>query len=327
MTANQSDELVTKAGYQKILVSTDFSPCSKAALDQAVSLARQTGAKIVLAHTLPDLRQLVTTLPVEARRDFFYGDGDLFDKEVRRESDAKLRQVIADLDAPDLDITFETLLGTPYLELTHAVQQEGYDLVLAGTRGLSQWEQLFVGSTARRLVRNCPSSVWIVKAGHQGVPKVVLAATDFSDSSLKAVREGLRVAQLSRSHFHLLHVIEELDEELIKRSPHGSPMRKDINNYSRQRLQSFVQLLETDSDKVHLHLSLGTAWQEIARTAQKLGADLVVIGTLGRTGVSRMLIGNTAEKVLDTCDSSILTVKPDGFLSPVDPTFRVLHPE
>ncbi len=327
MTANQSDELVTKAGYQKILVSTDFSPCSKAALDQAVSLARQTGAKIVLAHTLPDLRQLVTTLPVEARRDFFYGDGDLFDKEVRRESDAKLRQVIADLDAPDLDITFETLLGTPYLELTHAVQQEGYDLVLAGTRGLSQWEQLFVGSTARRLVRNCPSSVWIVKAGHQGVPKVVLAATDFSDSSLKAVREGLRVAQLSRSHFHLLHVIEELDEELIKRSPHGSPMRKDINNYSRQRLQSFVQLLETDPDKVHLHLSLGTAWQEIARTAQKLGADLVVIGTLGRTGVSRMLIGNTAEKVLDTCDSSILTVKPDGFLSPVDPTFRVLHPE
>lgn len=327
MTSNQSDELVTKAGYQKILVSTDFSPCSKAALDQAVSLARQTGAKIVLAHTLPDLRQLVTTLPVEARRDFFYGDGDLFDKEVRRESDAKLRQVIADLDAPDLDITFETLLGTPYLELTHAVQQEGYDLVLAGTRGLSQWEQLFVGSTARRLVRNCPSSVWIVKAGHQGVPKVVLAATDFSDSSLKAVREGLRVAQLSRSHFHLLHVIEELDEELIKRSPHGSPMRKDINNYSRQRLQSFVQLLETDPDKVHLHLSLGTAWQEIARTAQKLGADLVVIGTLGRTGVSRMLIGNTAEKVLDTCDSSILTVKPDGFLSPVDPTFRVLHPE
>ena len=327
MTANQSDELVTKAGYQKILVSTDFSLCSKAALDQAVSLARQTGAKIVLAHTLPDLRQLVTTLPVEARRDFFYGDGDLFDKEVRRESDAKLRQVIADLDAPDLDITFETLLGTPYLELTHAVQQEGYDLVLAGTRGLSQWEQLFVGSTARRLVRNCPSSVWIVKAGHQGVPKVVLAATDFSDSSLKAVREGLRVAQLSRSHFHLLHVIEELDEELIKRSPHGSPMRKDINNYSRQRLQSFVQLLETDPDKVHLHLSLGTAWQEIARTAQKLGADLVVIGTLGRTGVSRMLIGNTAEKVLDTCDSSILTVKPDGFLSPVDPTFRVLHPE
>ena len=327
MTAKRSDESGAKAGYRKILVATDFSPSSDAALDQAVWLARQTGAKIVLTHTLPDLRQLVTTLPLDARRDFFYGDGDLFDKEVRRESDAKLQQAIGRVNAADLDITFETLLGTPYVELTHAVQQEGYDLVLAGTRGHSKWEHIFVGGNARRLIRNCPSSVWIVKAEHCGSPKVVLATTDFSDSSLKAVREGLRVAQLAQSEFHLLYVIEELDEELIKRSPHGSPMRKDINVYSRQRLESFVRLLETDPGRVHLHLSLGTAWQEISRTAQKLGADLVVIGTLGRTGVSRLLLGNTAEKVLETCDSSLLTVKPDEFISPVDPTFRVLHPE
>jgi len=327
MTAKRSDEPTAKVGYRKILVATDFSPCSAAALDQAVWLARQTGAKIVLAHTLPDLRQLVTTLPMEARRDFFYGDGDLFDKEVRRDSDAKLQQAIGKLDASEIDIAFETLLGAPYFEITHAVQQEGYDLVLAGTRGLSEWKQFFVGSTARNLIRNCPSSVWIVKGEHRAAPKVVLAATDFSDSSLKAVREGLRVAQLAQSEFHLLHVIEELDEELIKRSPHGSPMRKDINDYARQRLESFVRLLETDPSQVHLHLSLGTGWQVIARTAQQLHADLVVIGTLGRTGMSRLLLGNTAEKVLEMCDSSILTVKPDGFVSPVDPTFRVLHPE
>ncbi len=327
MTAMQSGESATKAGYQKILVATDFSPGSEAALDQGVWLAKQSGAKLVLAHTLPDLRQLVMTLPVEARRDFFYGDGDLFDKEVRRDSDAELQQSITKLNVPEIAITFETLLGTPYFEITHAVQQEGYDLVLAGTRGLSPWKQFFVGSTARRLVSTCPSSVWIVKNGHRCAPKVVLAATDFSDSSLKAVREGLRVAQQAKAEFHLLHVIEELDEELIKRSPHGSPMRKDINDYSRLRLESFVRLLDTKPDQVHLHLSLGTAWQGIARSAQCLHADLVVIGTLGRTGMSLLLVGNTAEKVLETCDSSILTVKPDGFVSPVDPTFRVLHLE
>ena len=328
MTAKRSEETATKAvGYRKILVATDFSPCSEAALNQAVWLAKKSGAKIVLAHTLRDLRKLVTTLPVEARRDFFYGDGDLFDKEVRRESDAKLKQMIDKLNVPEIDITSETLLGTPYFEITHAVQQEGYDLVLAGTRGLAQWEQIFVGSTARNLVRNCPSSVWIVKGEHRSAPKVILATTDFSDSSLKAVREGLRVAQSAQSEFHLLHVIEELDEELIKRSPHGSPMRKDINDYSRLRLESFVRLLEADPSHVTLHLSLGTGWQVISRTAEKLHADLVVIGTLGRTGMSRLLLGNTAERVLETCDSSILTVKPDGFISPIDPTFRALHPD
>ncbi len=327
MTAKQGDESAWKLNYRKILVATDFSPCSAAALEQAVWLARHSGAKVVLAHTLPDLRQLVTTLPVEARRDFFYGDHELFEKEVRRESDAKLQAAIGQLHATDLDITSETLLGTPYFEITHAVQQEGYDLVLAGTRGLSMWEQFFVGSTARRLVRNCPSSVWIVKDEHRGVPKVVLASTDFSDSSLKAVREGLRVAEQAGSEFHLLHVIEELDEELIKRAPHGSPMRQDVNDYARQRLESCVRLLDTDPGRVTLHLSLGHAWQEITRTAQVLRADLVVIGTLGRTGVSRLLLGNTAEKVLETCDSSLLTVKPDEYISPVSPTFRVLHPE
>ncbi len=327
MTVKRSDEAAMKPGYRKILVATDFSAGSAAALEQAVWLARQSGARVVLAHTLPDLRQLVATLPVEARRDFFSGDHNLFEKEVRRESDAKLQAVIAGLPAPGIDITSETLLGAAYSEITHAVQQEGYDLVLAGTRGLSTWEQFVVGSTARRLVRNCPSSVWIVKAEHRGAPKVVLANTDFSDSSLKAVREGLRVAQQAQSEFHLLHVIEELDEELIKRAPHGSPMRKDINDYARQRLESCVRLLDTKPEQVTLHLSLGTAWREITRTAQVLHADLVVIGTLGRTGVSRLLLGNTAEKVLETCDSSLLTVKPDGFISPVSPTFRVLHPE
>ena len=103
-------------------------------------------------------------------------------------------------------------------------------------------------------------------------------------------------------------------------------MRKDINDYARLRLESFVRLLETDPGLIHQLLSLGTAWQELTRTAQRLGADLVVIGTLGRTGLSRLMLGNTAEKVLETCDSSILTVKPDGFVSPVDPTIRVLHP-
>jgi len=326
MSVGHSGQSSSTASYHKILVATDFSSASEAALAQGVWLARQSGAKLVLAQSLPDLRQLVSTLPLEARRDFFYGDGDLFDREVRRESDAKLKQTIDNLNAPDIDITSETLLGTPYIAITHAVQQEGYDLVLAGTRGLSNWAQVFVGSTARNLVRNCPSPVWIVKESHSPPPKIVLAMTDFSECSLIAARQGLQVAQQSQSQFHLLHVIEELDEELIKRSPHGSPMRKDINDYAKQRLEAFVRLLAVDPGRVNLHLSLGTAWQEISRLVQHLRADLAVIGTFGRTGISRLLLGNTAEKVLETCDCSILAIKPDGFVSHVDPTYRVLHP-
>ena len=61
--------------------------------------------------------------------------------------------------------------------------------------------------------------------------------------------------------------------------------------------------------------------------AQHLAADLIALGTVGRSGIKGLLLGNTAEKVLGTCDCSILTVKPDGFVSPIDPAFWPLHPD
>ncbi len=170
-------------GYRHILIALDFSAYAEAPLRQAVWLARQNGAKIVVAHTLPDLRRAVHWTSYEARLDLPYGEGEVFLRELRQDSDTKMRRMIVNLNAMDLDVKFETLVGEPFVELTHAVQAEGYDLVLAGTRGLGKWEQFFVGSTAKRLIRKCPSSVWIVKAEHVGLPKVVLAATDFSDVS------------------------------------------------------------------------------------------------------------------------------------------------
>lgn len=314
-------------GFQRILVATDFSPYSDAALRQAVWLARQCGAKIVLAHTVRDLRRAMLGTSYQARLDFLYGEGDLFQQELRRESDTKMRQIIANLNATDLDVRYETILGEPFVQLTHAVQSEGHDLVLAGTRGLAAWKQFFVGSTAQRLIRYCPASVWIAKAEHVGPPKVVLAATDFSDVSGKAVKQGLWVAQQAQAEFHLLHVVDSLDvpDDLINQVPQGSSLRRAINEEAKQRLESFLESLPADRSRIQLHFSWGTPWQEVGHTAQYLAADLIAIGTVGRSGIKGMLLGNTAEKVLSTCDCSILTVKADDFVSPIDPAFWPLH--
>ena len=305
--------------YDRILVAVDFSPDAAAALKQAVWLARQTGVQIVLAHTIPDLSKSVYWGPYER---------EMNQRELRDRSDTAMRRMIVDLNAMDLDVKFETLLGEPFVEITHAVQEEGYNLVLAGTRGLGKWEHFFVGSTAKRLIRKCPSSVWIVKVGHICPPKVVLAATDFSDVSLKAVKEGLRVAQQASGEFHLLHVVDSKDvpEDLISRIPKGSSLRQEINEEATRRLEEFLDSLAVDRTQIQVHLSWGTPWQEIQRISRHQAADLIVIGTVGRSGIKGLLLGNTAEKVLDTCDCSILTVKPDGFVSPIDPASWQLHP-
>lgn len=318
-------------GYRRILVATDFSPHANAALKQAVWLARQSGAQIVLAHTLPDRLRVPYSESMRAQLDLIYGEGEVVPREIRRESEARMRQAIIDLNATELNIRLEIWPGEPFVELTLAVQREGFDLVLAGTRGLSAWEQFFVGSTSKRLIRKCPSSVWIVKAEHVGPPTAVLAATDFSEVSRCAAREALWIAQQASAELHLLHSIDYLidyltdtPKEIVTRYPVGGPLRREINEGAQKLLETFVKSLDTDPAKVHLHLSWGTPWQEVARLAQHLNVDLIALGTVGRSGIKGVLLGNTAERILTTCDCSLLTVKPEDFVSPLAPGLRPL---
>lgn len=317
-----------KLGYKRILVATDFSTYAQAAFDQAVWIARQFGASITLAHTLPDLRKAVHGTSFDARMDLLYGEGSKFQKEVRQASDTRMRQMIADLGASDLNVNCETLLGHPFVELIHAVQAEGYDLVLVGSRGLGALESALLGSTAKRLIQKCPSTVWVVRDSHVGPPKVVLAATDFSDVSIKAAREGFSIAEKAKAQFHLLHVIETSHFAPIEGSndPALSLLRHDMEDYARQQLQSLADSFASVGNKIERHLSWGSPSKCVQDTSREIGADLVAVGTVGRSGIKGVLLGNTAEKVLTSCNCGILAVKPDDFVSPIHPAAWPLHP-
>jgi universal stress protein E len=307
--------------YRSILVAMDFSPFAQAALQQALWLARLAGAQVKLAHVMHDLQKAVRSVTTAAKYDIIYGDGSKFDREVRAETDARLQRLVAGLNAEGVDLAYETLLGTPFVELTHAVQREGHDLVLAGTRGLSTWQQFFVGSTSKRLIRNCPADVWITKGEHVHPPQIVLASTDFSEASRRAVERAMSLAQASAGAFHLLHVIDSSDvpDDLAEHIPEGSSMRQEIQHTAQQRFEEFIASLNAGSLAIERHLSWGTPWQEIGRLAGHVQADLVAMGTIGRSGIQGVLLGNTAERVLDHCDSSVLVVKPADFVSPIVP--------
>ena len=122
--------------------------------------------------------------------------------------------------------------------------------------------------------------------------------------------------------FIWLHIIDSKDvpDDLISRLPKGSSLRQEINEEASKRLEGFLETLAIDRTQIQVHMSWGTPWQEIRRISRHQAADLIVIGTVGRSGIKGLLLGNTAEKVLDTCDCSILTVKPEGFMSPIDIT-------
>jgi len=307
--------------FQNVLVGMDFSPSADAAFKQGVWLAGKSAAKLMLVHALRDLRHAMHRTSYEGRLDFLYGDGMKYQREIRRESDSKMRQMITSLARPAFDVQCETLIGEPYVAIIHAAQAEGSDLVVIGTRGLSTWEQLLVGSTAKRLIHKCPTSVWAVKANHGEAPKAVLAATDFSDVSRRAVLQGLEIAEQANAKFHLLHVIDSADvpEDLLQQTTQGTSFRQQVNQVAREHLEGFIQSLGIAADRVQPHLTFGTPWQEINRLSDHLQVDLISIGTVEHRGIQELLLGNTAERVLDVCRCSILTVKPAGFVSPIEP--------
>ncbi len=300
--------------YRRIIVAMDFSSHAEAALQQAIWLARLGRSKIVLMHALRDLHQVVHRASADAKLDLLEGEGEVFNQEVCHAANAKMSHLIMKYGANDLDIEIQTVIGEPFVEVIKACEVKGDDLVLSGTRGNSVWKELLVGSTAVRLVRKCPANVWVVKAEHVGPPKIVLAAIDFSEASVKAAAQAGWIAQQSSAELHLLHVIDTDDlptavEEYVD--------REKIHRAVETRMQGLLNELQVAPLKVQIHVVCGSPWQEVKQLAQRLGVDLIAMGTVGRSGIPGLLMGNTAEKVLHTSNCSILTVKPDGFKSPV----------
>ena len=89
----------------------------------------------------------------------------------------------------------------------------------------------------------------------------------------------------------------------------GESIRQSIKEKARSRLDVFVQSLEIDTTKLQVHLSWGTPWRDMCQTAEKIKAELMVIGNLGRRGVKGLVLGNTADRILSHSKSSVLAVK------------------
>jgi nucleotide-binding universal stress UspA family protein len=311
--------------FQKILVATDFSESARAALAQAFSLAKATGAALTLAHAIPMTRETMEGLVANP----WYAAASVEDIErrLRHGADERLDEHLAPFQDQGVTLHHKTLWGTPFIEMIHAVQEDGYDLAVVGTRGLSPVSRFLVGSTAAKLARKCPCPVWIAKPRLGDELHSILAPIDFSDASRKSLQLAASLAAETGSSLHVLYVlVEEPEFDLLPFSP-------DIERSQRQRLlrRRAVTLLKqfVDDSKLptptSLHVERGEVSRRIVATGRRLDVDLTVMGTVGRGGFSGLITGNTAERVLQAIDRPLLAVKSDNFVSPIPARPAALH--
>jgi universal stress protein E len=317
--------------FKNILYVNEPTVDQKSAIARAVSLAENNQADLTIVDVIPT--QVVTA-------GIGLSPGGPISNELRAAVESNHRKALESMVqsfSERLQIRLDVLVGKTYLEAIRAVLKNGYALLIKPAENPIWMHRLF-GSDDLHLLRKCPCPVWLMKPPEKSNYSSILAAVDFDllvplPSEHELNREILELAaSLALSDFasmHIVHAWEAFAEKtMLSRggmSPEGltnygerehERHRKELYRLA-EELRGWIGKDAFDSLSLGFHLPKGPAKKEIAPLAAELQADLVVMGTVARTGISGLIIGNTAEAILNQLTCSVLAIKPPGFKTPV----------
>jgi universal stress protein E len=319
--------------FKNILCAIDPGLVHSAALERAVTLAENNQASLTLIKVTEPVAPLIGT-----------AEGTSIDIDPQRAlADGQLQALEALVEPyrERLRIRTRLVAGTPFLELIREVLRGKYDLLIKIAER-PDWLERLLGSDDMNLLRKCPCPVWLIRADEPSNYQCILAAVDVDDTypppelqSRQALnRQTLEMAvSLALSDFaalHLVHVWDAIGESAMRGAFLHTPEERIaayVEQVRRRSAANLDALLREAIDRVgsdalnylkpQLHLIKGCAREEIPALAKRIGADLVVMGTVARSGVPGFLMGNTAEAILNRIDCAVLAIKPPGFVAPV----------
>ena len=289
---------------RRIIVGQSFFPDGDIAVQAATVLAERAGAALYLLHVVEPYhfyeRMRFPTVSVETMLD-----------EIVVKMRAQLQELAQRPEFSRLHIETEVRRGKPFVEIIRACREWNGDLIVVGAspRGAGR----LLGSNGERLLRQSPVPVLIAKRALPRGPLTVLIPTDFSACSKQAAEEALTLVRSSAGRAIFLHVLTlpSLYPDAYGTSPAALPPLTPAE--IEPDWQQFLGDLPLEGITWEKQTCEGRAAPTIADAADEIAADLVVIGTHGRTGLALVFLGSVAEEVLRTTKCSVLTVRPDGF--------------
>jgi universal stress protein E len=222
----------------------------------------------------------------------------------------------------------QVLTGTPCVEVIRQVQRDGHDLLIKAPRAGKGLTAQALGSTDMHLLRKCPCPVWIDRPQRAHPYRTLLVAVDPTDplaGDLSRLILDLATALAAREQaaLQVVHVWCLRGEALLRGGWAGidpadiEALLAGTERGHREALDRVLAQYGMTAADPNVHLVKGEAATVIDALAEELRADLILMGTLGRTDVPGLFISSTAEEVLRTTRTSVLALKPSGFASPV----------
>jgi len=295
-----------------------------------VRLVRQNHARLKIIDVFDNIDSYLELLPPSTSID-----------ELKEVLIAERRVEIMRHFEGDSDISKQVAVvfkfGNPVVEIIKEAIQGGHDLVVKAASGRRTVKERLFGNIAVKLMRKCPCPVLIVKPAEAASFQKILVPLDpptAGETSAGSVEQGdhicrrildvsISAARLEKSHLHILHCWFLPGETLLasgrtRIAPDKlNQIRALAEKIHSQKISALVAGYDLSDIGHSIVVLKGDPGEMIVEYADKNSIDLIVMGTVARSGLSGLLIGSTAEKVLDHVNCSVLTVKPPGFKSPI----------
>ncbi len=289
--------------YDAILVPTDGSEHALRAAEHAAALA----------HAFDAALYVVTVVDLDAAAGPFSAGG-LDESEVKRLKDRRaeaIQAVESTIDAAG-DLHTEVLTGRPGRAILEYAGEHGVDLIAMGTHGRSGVQRAVAGSVAEHVVRRATVPVITVRATDRS--RVgdgyddVLIPTDGSDHAATAAAHGVAIATSFSARVHAVHVV---DGGATATTPSVSPpttLLDQLKSAGEEATEEIAARAREAGLDVQTQVQKGLPSRHLLRYADEHDVDLIAMGTAGRTGLERVLIGSTTERVIRRAEIPVLSV-------------------
>ncbi len=273
--------------FEKIAVGIDLSAESELAALQAMSLARRDGASLVLIHAGP----------------------------THADDRARVQALHQRLVGQGVEVSSLLVGGTPEEALPGAAHDLGCDLIAVGTHGRMGIARLFGGSVAEATVRRAASSVLVARgdttAAEGGFHRIVIGV-DFSPLSEVAIARALVLAAHG-AEVRLVHAWTIRPVATPEGIITGEALRDAVGEDAETRGRALLDRLRDAHPGVPLSLDTceAPAQEALIERAQAIGADLIAVGSHGRRGVKRLVLGSTAEMIVRHAPCTVLVAREE----------------
>lgn len=273
-----------------LLLASDLSERSDRALDRAILLAADHAARLVVVHVIDD------SVP-----DW------LVERQKTAADEALRKHVLEKAASRRLDVSVRILDGDPYAEIIESAEEIDADLIILGMHRKNTLRDLFRGTTMDRVIRAGRQPVLIVHRRAVSPYRRIAVATDFSVCSRLAMKSGLMVAPTAE--FHLIHAFDIPFGGFLDSPDTRSRLQKEKEDRMGAFLREELEQLQQEIGRAaaaEARVRRGPVIDVLRREIETLNADLLAMGTHGRTGIGLALLGSVTELMLVAPPTDIL---------------------